>query len=130
MIRTLIVDDYPVNRETLKGLFKRYFPSMIVEEARDGQEAMDKLESFRPHLILMDIRLPDGSGLELTKKIKETNPDSKVLVLTGYHYPEYQERATLYGADGFLMKGESGKEIVAAVESLLPKAEKSTFPGK
>jgi DNA-binding NarL/FixJ family response regulator len=130
MIKTLIVDDYRLNRETLKGLFIRYFPSMILEEASNGQEAVKKLESFKPDLIMMDIRLPDGSGMELTKKIKETNHDVKVLILTGHHYPEYQERATLYGADGFLVKGESGKEIVAAVESLFPKAEKSTFPGK
>jgi len=125
LLKTLIVEDNRLNRDTLKGLFTRHYSSMIVEEAADGKEAMQKLESFQPDLILMDIRLPDGSGLELTKKIREANHDTKILILTGHHYPEYKEVAAQYGADGFLVKGGSSKEILAAVEALLPKTEES-----
>jgi two-component system response regulator YesN len=126
VIKTLIVDDNRFNRETLMGFLKRYFPSMIVEEASDGKEAMQKVESFQPDLILMDIRLPDASGLELTKKMKMTNSNVKILVLTGHHYPEYQETAAQYGADGFLVKGGSSKEILDMVESFFPEARKTT----
>jgi DNA-binding NarL/FixJ family response regulator len=100
---------------------------MIVEEASDGKEAMQKTGSFQPDLILMDIRLPDESGLELTKKIKNTNSQVRILVLTGHHYPEYQEAAAQYGADGFLVKGGSSKEILAMVESFFPGAGESTI---
>jgi DNA-binding NarL/FixJ family response regulator len=130
VLKTLIVDDNRLNRDVLKELFRRYFQSMSVEEALDGREAMQKVESFQPDLIVMDIRLPDESGLELTKRIKITNPNVKVLILTGHHYPEYKEAAARYGADGFLVKGESSKEILAMVESFFPKAEESTAEGK
>jgi DNA-binding NarL/FixJ family response regulator len=120
MPKILIVEDNRLNRDTLKGLFTRYFPSVTMEEASDGREAMQKVESFQPDLILMDIRLPDISGLELTKRIKLTNTKAKVLILTGHHYPEYQEAAARHGADGFLVKGGSSQEILAMVESFFP----------
>lgn len=102
---------------------------MSIEEASNGREAMQKIESFQPDLILMDIRLPDESGLELTKRIKITNPNLKVLILTGHHYPEYKEMAARYGADGFLVKGGSSKEILGVIESSFPKAEEATTEG-
>jgi YesN/AraC family two-component response regulator len=123
MIKTLIVEDNRFNRDTLKELFTRHFPSMIVEEASSGEEAIQKVESYQPDLILMDIRLPDVSGLELTKKVKIMNPGVKILILTGHHYPEYKEAAERYGADGFLVKGGSSKELLTMVESFFPKAE-------
>ncbi len=126
MLKTLIVEDNRFNRETLKGLLKRHFSSMILEEASDGKEAMRKVESFQPDLILMDIRLPDESGLELTKKIRITNSKVRILVLTGHHYPEYEETAAQYGADGFLVKGGSSKEILDMVESFFPRAREPT----
>ena len=130
MSKTLIVDDNRLIRETLKGLFTRYFSSMIVEEASDGKEAMEKVGSFQPDLIIMDVRLPDESGLELTKKIKITNSNISVFILTGHHYPEYKEMAARYGADGFLVKGEANQEILEAVESLFSSAEESTIGKK
>ncbi len=130
MLKTLIVEDNRLNRNTLKELFTRHFPSMSGEGASDGREAMQKVESFQPDLILMDIRLPDESGLELTKKIKITNPNIKVIILTGHHYPEYKEVAARYGADGFFVKGESRKEILSAVESFFPKGRGSTIAEK
>jgi two-component system, response regulator YesN len=126
VFRTLIVEDNYFNRKTLKDLFTGHFSSVIVEEASNGKEAAQIIEPFRPDLVIMDIRLPDVSGLELTKKIKEVNPNVKVLILTGHHYPEYKEAAARYGADGFLVKGGESKEILAMVESFFPKAEEVT----
>ena len=99
---------------------------MGIEDASDGREAMQKLESFQPDLILMDIRLPDVSGLELTKAIKVKTPHVKVVILTGHPYHEYREAATRYGADGFIVKGGSIKEILELVETLVPKAKEVT----
>ena len=126
VLKTLIVEDNRLNRDTLRGLLSRHFPSMVVEDASDEREAIQKVESFQPDLILMDIRLPDESGLELTKQIKTTNSNVIVLILTGHHYPEYKEMAARCGADGFLVKGGSSKEILAVVESLFARAKEST----
>jgi YesN/AraC family two-component response regulator len=103
---------------------------MIVEEASDGKTAMEKVGSFQPDLIIMDLRLPDESGLDLTKKIKTTNSDVKVVILTGHHYPEYKEMAARYGADAFLFKGAAMKEILAMVESFFSNVEESTSSKK
>ena len=130
MLKTLIVEDNRLNRDTLKGLLTRHFPSMIVEEASDGKEDMEKVGSFQPDFIIMDIRLPDESGLELTKKIKVTNSNVRVLILTGHHYPEYKEAAARYGADGFLAKGGTSKEICEVIESFFTKTEESTIAKK
>lgn len=130
MFKTLIVEDNRFNRDTVKELLNGHFSSMIVEEASNGKEVAQRVESFQPDLILMDIRLPDVSGLELTKKIKETNPNVKILILTGHHYAEYKKRAAQYGADGFLVKGESSKEILAMIRSVFPKTEESPIAEK
>jgi DNA-binding NarL/FixJ family response regulator len=125
MLKALIVDDSQNNRDTLEGLLRIHFPSMTVEAAADGKETMGKVGSFQPDLIIMDIRLPDESGLELTKKIKNLTPNVRVLILTGHHNPEYREAAAQYGADGFLIKGGASKEILEVVESFFPKAQES-----
>ena len=127
MSKALIVDDNRLNRDTLKRLLTRHFPSVTVEESSDGKEAMEKVESFQPDLVIMDIRLPDESGLELTKKIKIMNPNVRVLILTGHHYPEYKEVAARYGADGFLIKGGTSKEILEVVDSFFSNAKESTI---
>jgi YesN/AraC family two-component response regulator len=130
MLKILIVEDNPLIRDTFKVLFTKHSSSTIVDEASDGKEALEKVGSFQPDLITLDIRLPDESGLELTKKIKATNPNVRVLILTGHDYPEYKEMAARYGADGFLAKGGASKEILAVVESLFSKAEESTLAKK
>ena len=124
VLKTLIVEDNRLSRDALRGLFSRHFSSMIVEVASDRREAIQKVDSFQPDLILMDIRLPDGSGLELTEKIKLAHSNVKILILTGHHYPEYKDMAARCGADGFLVKGGSSKEILTMVESFFPKGER------
>jgi len=78
---------------------------MVVEEAVDGAEALEKVKAFRPDLIFMDIRLPGETGLELTKKIKASHPEIVIIILTHYDLPEYREAANDGGADDFIPKG-------------------------
>jgi CheY-like chemotaxis protein len=72
MCKILIVEDSETFRKTLRGILYSRFPFFAFDEARDGKEALKKINSFRPDLIFMDIKLPGESGLELTKKIKES----------------------------------------------------------
>ena len=102
--RILIVDDNDPFRQLFKKTLRASFPTIAIDEAADGVEALQKVDAFLPDLIFMDIRLPGENGLELTKKIKATHPNITILILTGYDKPEYREAASQYGADRFLVK--------------------------
>jgi DNA-binding NarL/FixJ family response regulator len=116
--KTLIVEDNLPFRQFLIGMLHEYFPLMVIEDAGDGREALQKVDSFCPDLILLDIRLPDESGLELTKKIKKECPNIIIIILTSYDLPEYREAAARYGANAFMTKDSTTeKEIVKLVKS-------------
>lgn len=116
--KTLIVEDNVPFREFLIGMLHEYFPLMVIEEAGNGKDALQKVDSFCPNLILLDIRLPDESGLELTKKIKKEHPNIIIIILTSYDLPEYREAVARYGADAFMTKDSTTeKEIVKLVKS-------------
>ena len=99
MQKILIVDDNASFRQALRATMHSQFQSLIISEAKDGEEALQTIPTFLPDLIFMDIRLPDGNGLELTHFIKGLFPDIKVVILTSYDLPEYQEAAFHYKAD-------------------------------
>ncbi len=121
MFRILIVEDNRSFRESLKDILEGKFPNVVVEEAENGKEAMEKADSFDPDLIFMDIGLPDESGFELTKKVKMKYPNVSVVMLTSYDQPEYREAAMRYGANHFLTKGDvTREEIQELVKSSLP----------
>jgi len=92
---------------------------MGVEEANDGRDALDKMETLSPDLVFMDIKLPGQNGLEVTREIKARYPGTTVIILTSYDLPEYREAAKNCGADYFLSKGSSiREEIIALVDSI------------
>jgi DNA-binding NarL/FixJ family response regulator len=120
MFLTLIVEDNAPFRQSLREILCEQFPSMSVEEAANGEEALQKIETLSPHLVLMDIKLPGQNGLEVTREIKARFSGIRVIILTSYDLPEYREAAKNYGADYFLSKGSSSREeILALIESIL-----------
>ena len=123
--KILIVEDNAIFRQTLKGLLDTRFPFISFEEAWDGREALKKVNDFLPDLIFMDIKLPGESGLQLTKKIKNSYPEIIIIILTNYDLPEYREATKQKGADYFLTKGYSNiQEIMALVDSILSNLKK------
>jgi len=102
--KILIVDDNDFFRQTLKTTLEASFPTMAIDEAGGESKVLEKVDTFRPDLIFMDIHLSGENGLELTKKIKATHPNITILILTGYDIPEYRGTAFQYGADRFLDK--------------------------
>jgi DNA-binding NarL/FixJ family response regulator len=119
MLRTLLVEDNQVYRQTLKRILSTAFPAMHVDEAGDGKTALRKIAGDRPALIFMDIKLPEGNGLELTKEIKSLYPEIAVIILTSYDSKEYREAASQAGAEYFLSKkSASSKDITHLVGSV------------
>jgi DNA-binding NarL/FixJ family response regulator len=120
LFKTLIIEDSLVFRQTFKKVLGTKFPAMEIAEAADGKEALEKLTSFQPRLIFLDVKLPDGNGLELTRKIKAQDPSVMILILTSYDIPEYREAALRSGARNYFVKGLTPNEdIWAEVESIL-----------
>lgn len=105
MTPVLIVEDNPVLRITLKSLLRAQFPSIKVDEASSGAEALLEFREKSPFLIFMDIRLPDKNGLEVARQIKESSPKTEIVILTSHDLPEYREAAIHSGASHFLTKG-------------------------
>lgn len=122
MFRTLIIENSYLYRKLLKETLQAKFPKMVILEANDGGEALREIEIATPNLILMDIRLPGESGLELTRRIKDQYPEVPIVILTSYDLPEYREAASRYKADHFISKSSATKEkIISLVESILSK---------
>lgn len=120
MLNTLIVEDNAAHRQALHYLLQGRFPSIEIDEASDGRDAMRRALSHHFDLVFMDIRLPQGNGLELTKAIKRISADTFVCIFTSYDILEYRDAAFHNGADHFMVKGDSSEaEIVDLVESLL-----------
>jgi len=120
--KVMLVEDDDGFRRSLAGLLKSRFPSILLVESSDGAEAMEKVESFLPQLIFMDIKLPGQNGLEVARRIKVLHPDMQVVMLTSYDFPEYREAARACGAYNFLSKGSStAEEIQELMEGLCAK---------
>jgi len=124
-IDVLLVDDHVVVREGLKMVLSRDAGIRIVGEAGTMQTAVSAASRLKPHVILMDIRLPDGDGVQACRDILETSPQTKVLFLTSFADDDAILAAILAGAQGYLIK-EIGVETlvdsikrVAAGESIL-----------
>ena len=117
--KTLIVEDNDGFRQALRSLLSSRYPSMSFKEARDGREALSEVSAFDPDLIFMDIKLLGENGLELTGKIRASNSEVKIIILTSHDLPEYREAARAGGADHFLTKASSkASEIFALIDNL------------
>lgn len=116
MQKVLIVDDSTLFRNSLREILHSRLPSLVISEANDREGALEMTETFLPDLIFMDIHLPDGNGLELTRTIRELHHDVKIVILSNYDIPEYREAAFRYKADQFIAKDT----FMSVLGSILP----------
>ena len=115
-IDVLIVDDQVKTRRGLKAVL-RFAPFIgMIWEAQEGEGAMKIVSEVKPDLVLMDIKMPLMDGLEATRRIKQTWPEVKVIILT--MYPYYEKEALAAGADCFLVKGDKNLSIQDEILSL------------
>jgi DNA-binding NarL/FixJ family response regulator len=115
MIRLLIVDDESLIRRGLKALLKLENDLEIVGEGENGQDAIAKVESLSPDIVLMDIRMPIMDGVAATRQICQQFSTTKVLVLTTFADEDYVAQALHYGAAGYLLKDTPSEELAQAI---------------
>jgi DNA-binding NarL/FixJ family response regulator len=117
-LRVLLVDDHEVVRQGLVSLLERHLGFQVVAQAGSVAEAIAQAHTSRPDVIIMDVRLPDGSGIEAAREIRAEHPQIKVLLLTSYPDEDAVFAATAAGASGYLLKQSRGRDLVAALEAV------------
>ena len=114
-IRLLVADDHPMVRAGIKKMIEGK-DIKIIAECADGVEAVTQTLKGKPDVVLMDIRMPELDGLNALGRIKIENPEMPVIIYSGFDNPTYIARAVALGANGYLMKGGSAKDLVAAIK--------------
>jgi DNA-binding NarL/FixJ family response regulator len=114
-IRVLIADDQQMVRQGFTVLLNTHAGIEVVGQAVDGLDAILKAAELAPHVVLMDIRMPELGGIEATRRITTDTPHIKVLVLTTFDLDEYVYEALRAGASGFLLKDASADQLAEAV---------------
>jgi DNA-binding NarL/FixJ family response regulator len=127
-LRVMLVDDHEVVRDGLKALLQAHDDLLVVAEAGSVKDALLQADRTKPDVIVMDVRLADGSGIEATREIRALRPQTRVIMLTSFADDEALFASIMAGADGYVLKQIRGGELVRAIrivghgESLLDPA--------
>ncbi len=116
--RIVLVDDHEVVRLGLKSLLERHPQFDVVGEAGSAREALEQVESLKPDVVVMDIRLPGTSGIDACEQIVNQFPNTKVLMLTSYAEDEMLFSAIRAGASGYVLKQIGSEDLIKAIESV------------
>jgi DNA-binding NarL/FixJ family response regulator len=117
-VKLLLVDDHRVVRMGLVTLFENVSHVAVIGEAGTAAEAIAQARSGRPDVVIMDVRLPDGSGIEACREIRSERPDTKVLMLTSYADQDAIVGSLMAGAAGYLLKQSDPKQLIEAVDTV------------
>ena len=118
MTKVLIVDDHAVVREGLKQILAEAPDTEVVSEVATGEEALEKVASEHYDVVVLDISLPDMSGLEVLKQIRDLRPQLAVLILTIHPEEQYAVRVLQAGASGYMTKETAPDELAAAIKKV------------
>jgi DNA-binding NarL/FixJ family response regulator len=116
--RIILADDHAMLRQGIKGIIGESEEVEISGEASDGAELLKMLDETPADMIILDISMPGIGGIEATKRIKESHPDVKILILSMHKEKEYLYHALAAGADGYLLKEDTGSELFTAIETV------------
>ena len=117
-IHVFIADDHAVVRDGLRFLLEAQKDITVIGQAANGREAVRKVSRLNPHVVLMDVGMPDLNGIEATKQIREGCPPARVIILSMHHSSEHIFRAMNAGARGYVLKESAGAEVIAAVRAV------------
>ena len=117
-LRVMLVDDHEVVREGLRALLSRRPGMRVVAEAGTVAQAIEVAARERPNVVVMDVRLPDGSGVEACREIRSQLPETRMIMLTSYADEEAVLASILAGASAYLLKQTRGQQLAEAVEAV------------
>jgi DNA-binding NarL/FixJ family response regulator len=117
-LRIVIVDDHAVVRRGVRALLEAQKGWEVVAEAANGREAVEMAKRLRPDVVVMDLSLPELTGLEATRQIVKESPGAEVLVLTMHHSEQLARDVLQAGARGYILKSDADQSLIAAVDSL------------
>ena len=118
VLRLLVVDDHEIVRQGLVALLDRRPGFEVVAQAGSVAESIDQARLYRPDIVVMDVRLPDGSGVEACRAIRAELPGTRVIMLTSFPDDEAVLSAIVAGASGYLLKQTRARDLVAALEAV------------
>jgi len=117
-LRILLVDDHEVVRDGVKALLQATDDIIVTAEASSVREAIDEADRARPDVVVMDVRLADGSGIEATREIRARHPKTAVIMLTSFADDEALFASIMAGASGYVLKQVKGGELVRAIRTV------------
>ena len=117
-IRVLVVDDHAIVRQGIRQVLEEADGFAVVGEAGDGTAAMAAAALHLPDVVVLDVSLPGGTGLEVARRLKQALPDTRILMLSVYDNTEYVLEAVRAGADGYLLKDSSPAELRDAIRAV------------
>ncbi|TMV06459.1 response regulator transcription factor [Ruegeria sediminis] len=118
-VRVLIVDDHPMVAEGIQSILESYDDVEVVGTLCSGQDAVDKVGTLRPDVVLMDLNMPGLGGLSATEIILERRPGTRILILSMHDSPEYISTALSHGAKGYVLKDVPTDEIKQAIDAVM-----------
>ena len=118
MLRVLLADDHDIVRRGLKDLLEQHAGWQVCAEASNGREAVELALQHRPHVAVIDLSMPELNGLEATRRIRLSLPDTEVLIFTMHESEELIREVLGAGARGYLLKSDAVRQLIPAVESL------------
>lgn len=117
--RIVVADDHMLMRRGVAATLTEVNGWTVVAEAATGRQAVDMVMMHKPNIAIMDLSMPELNGLDATRKILAAEPDTKVLILTAHDSEQLVREVLSAGAQGYLLKSDAGRTLVAAVEALL-----------
>lgn len=119
ILRVVIADDHTVVRQGIRSVLEEVEGLVVVAEAGDGQEALDRVAEFSPDVVVLDVSMPVKSGLDVTRELREDGGrDVRILILSMHEDPEYILQAVRAGADGYVLKDAAPAELRDAVQAV------------
>ena len=118
MINVVLADDHVLVRDGIKALLEDQNGIAVIDEASNGKEALEVIARNKPHVLIVDIRMPEMNGIEVVREISKSHKDVKTLVLSMHDSEEYVVQAIQAGADGYLLKGASKDEFIKALNKV------------
>jgi DNA-binding NarL/FixJ family response regulator len=115
----LIVDDHPLVREGLESILKPAAEYEVVGQAANGRDAITMVKSHRPDLVLLDLSLPDKSGLELSGEIRNISPSTRIMIVSMHSKVEYIVKGFQAGATGYMTKESATESLLVGIERVL-----------